>query len=193
MVAARDWRLVLAALMALYIGLTLLTANLVPAEWALLRVIVGGLVAIIWYLSAQRAGWGGSFLPFQQEGGVKGRPLVSTTFFRTILVVILALALLTLRPRLPIPSVIPEVRLAFTWLAAFGILGLTLGDEALQTGVALILWLTATQLLFAALDADVWQVWLLSTLELLVALAVGYLMVARGTDPAEQLAPGGES
>lgn len=35
-VAALDWRLALAALMLVYVGLALLTADILPPQWALL-------------------------------------------------------------------------------------------------------------------------------------------------------------
>ncbi|MCA9868931.1 MAG: hypothetical protein KDI03_06655 [Anaerolineae bacterium] len=181
LVSARDWRLVLAALMTLYIGLALITATYLPPEWALLRVVVGGLIAIMWYLSAQRAGWGGRFLPFHQQGGVQARPLSSTTLFRTLLAVVLAAALLIIRPRLPIPTVDPDIRLIFTWLAAFGLLGLALGEEAMQSGVALLMWMAATQLLLSSLARDPWLIWFLSSTEILIGLAIAYLIVARGS------------
>jgi hypothetical protein len=73
-----------------------------------------------------------------------------------------------------------DLRFVVVWLGAFGLLGLALGDEALQTGVSLLLWLSATQLILAALQQDIWLIWLLSSLELLLALATGYLMIARG-------------
>lgn len=185
-VAARDWRLVLAALMVVYFGLAVLTASLLPPQWALLRVIVGGLAAVIWYLSAQQAGWGGRFLPFQHSLGVQARPLSSNTLFRTLVALILAALLLVLRPRLPIPVLPEEIRFVIVWLAAFGLLGLALGEEALQAGVALLLWLAATQLMAAALYEDAWLIWMLSALELLIALATGYLMVARTSPPGSE-------
>jgi hypothetical protein len=178
--AARDWRLVLAMLMVVYAGLAVLTASLLPPQWALLRVIVGGLAAVIWYLSAQQAGWGGRFLPFQHSQGVEARPLSSTTLFRTLIVLSLAALLLALRPRLPLPALPADARFVVVWLGAFGLLGLALGNEALQTGVSLLFWLAATQLMLAALQQDAWLIWLLSSLELLLALATGYLMIARG-------------
>jgi hypothetical protein len=46
--------------------------------------------------------------------------------------------------------------------------------------VGLLLWLAATQLVVAALRPDPWLIWLLSSVELLLALAIGYLMIARG-------------
>lgn len=180
LVAARDWRLVLAAFMTLYLSLALLTATLLPPEWALLRVVVGGTVAIMWYLSAQRAGWGGSFLPFQSRPGVKARPLSSTTLFRTLIALSLAAVLLATRLRLPLPPLPPDLRFVATWLAIFALLGLALGDEALQAGVALLMWLGATQLTLSVVRQDAWLIWLLSTVELLVGLATAYLMVARG-------------
>ncbi|MCB0001920.1 MAG: hypothetical protein KDH86_05165 [Anaerolineae bacterium] len=181
LVSARDWRLVLTALMAMYIGLALIAASYLPPEWALLRVVVGGLIAIMWYLSAQRAGWGGRFLPFQQQGGVQARPLASTTLFRTVLAVVVAMTLLIARPRLPIPLVDPDIRLVFTWLAAFGLLGLALGEEAMQSGVALLMWIAATQLLLSSLTRDPWLIWFLSSTEILIGLAIAYLIVARGS------------
>lgn len=180
-VAARDWRLVLGGFMALSIGSAVLTSTLLPPEWALVRVIVGGLVAIMWYLSAQRAGWGGYFLPFQRQGGVTARPLSSTTFYRTLLALALAGVLLTARPRLPVPPLPTDVEAVVTWLGAFALLGLAMGDEALQAGVSLLMWLAATQLLLAALQQDAWVIWLICTVELLVGLATAYLMVARGS------------
>ena len=179
-VAVRDWRLVLVALMAVYTGLALLTAGLLPPQWALLRVVVGGLAAVMWYLSAQQAGWGGRFLPFQHSQGVQARPLSSTTLFRALIALSLAALILALRPRLPLPVLPADVRFVVIWLGAFGLLGLALGDEALQTGVSLLLWLSATQLMLAALQQDAWLIWLLSSVELLLALATGYLMIARG-------------
>jgi hypothetical protein len=183
-VAARDWRLVIVGYLAMTVGTALVTSTLLPTEWALLRLIVGGLVAILWYLSAQRAGWGGHFLPFQRQGGVAARPLSSTTLFRTLLALVLALVLLAMRPRLPLPPLPVDVQALVVWLSAFAILGLAMGDEALQAGVALLMWLAATQLMFAALQQDAWLIWLLATVELLVGLATGYLIIARGPSPA---------
>jgi hypothetical protein len=179
-VAALDWRLVLAALLLVYIGLALLTASLLPPQWALLRVITGGLAGVIWYVSAQQAGWGGRFLPFRHSQGVQARPIASTTLFRTLIVLALAGWLLALRSRLPLAMLPGDVRFAVFWLAAFGVLALAMGDEALQSGVGLLLWLAATQLVVAALRPDPWLIWLLSSVELLLALAIGYLMIARG-------------
>lgn len=183
LVTFRDWRLILAAFMGLYLGLALLASTVMDAELALLRVIVGGLVAIMWYLSAQRTGWGGRFLPFSSRQGVQARPLSSTTLFRAVIALALAGALLASRARLPLPPIPPDFALVVTWLAAYALLGLALGDEALQVGTALLMWLAATQLVLSALSEDLALLGLLSTVELLVGLAIAYLMIARG--PAE--------
>lgn len=183
LVAFRDWRMVLVAFVGLYIGLALLTSTVMEAELALMRVIVGGLVAIMWYLSAQRTGWGGRFLPFSSRRGVQARPLASTTLFRVVLALALAGALLATRLRLPLPPMSPDLELVVTWLAAYSLLGLALGEEALQVGVALLMWLAGTQLALSALGEDLALLGLLSTVELMVGLATAYLMVARG--PAE--------
>ncbi len=180
LVAARDWRIVVSAYMLLTLSLALLTTTVSPAVSALVRVIVGGMVAILWYLSAQRAGWGGRFLPFRTDTGVNARPLSSTTLFRTAAALTLAGVLLALRPRLPLPPLAPDIVVVVTWLVAFALLGLALGDEALQAGSALLMFLGAVQLMLSALQRDPWLTWLLSAVELLVGLAIAYLMVARG-------------
>jgi hypothetical protein len=180
MVSLRDWRAVVAAFMGLSICLALLTARVLPPEWALLRVIVGGMIAIMWYLSAQRAGWGGGFLPFRTHTGVHARALSSTTAFRMLAALTLALILLGLQPRLPLPPIGGDLRLATTWLVAYALLGLALGDEALQVGAALLIAMGASQLVVSALLRDPWLIWLLSAVELLVGLATAYLMIARG-------------
>lgn len=185
-VAARDWRIVVAAFMLLSIALSLLTSTVLPPEWALLRVIAGGLVAIIWYLSAQRAGWGGRFLPFRSYTGVKVRPLSTNTVFRTLAALVLILVLVAARPRLPLPPISTDLRLAVTWLAAFAVLGLALGDEALQVGTALLMVLGASQLLVSSLQHDPWLLWLLYAVELLVGLATAYLIIARGPADSAQ-------
>lgn len=191
MVTLRDWRAVVAAFMGLSICLALLIARVLPPEWALLRVIVGGMIAIMWYLSAQRAGWGGGFLPFRTHTGVHARPLSSTTAFRVLAAFTLALILLGLQPRLPLPPIGGDLRLATTWLVAYALLGLALGDEALQVGAALLIALGASQLVVGALLRDPWLIWLLSAVELLVGLATAYLMIARG--PLTDRWPPGDS
>jgi hypothetical protein len=134
----------------------------------------------MWYLSAQRTGWGGRFLPFSSHRGVQARPLSSTTLFRLVLALALVGALLATRLRLPLPPMSPDLELVVTWLAAYALLGLALGEEALQVGAALLMWLAATQLALSALSEDLALLGLLSTVELMVGLATAYLMVARG-------------
>lgn len=189
-VVLRDWRGLLAAFMAMQLALAVLTSLFLPPVWSLLNVIVGGLMAIMWYLSAQRAGWGGRFLPFRSTSGVQSRPLSSTTLFRAVAALTLAGALLAARPRLPLPPTPPDVRVVATWLAAYSLLGLALGDEALQAGAALGIWLAATQLVVGALNPDPWLIGLLAAVNLLIGLGTAYLMVARG--PAMSQSPGEE-
>ena len=114
---------------------------------------------------------------------MQARPLASTTLFRVVLALALAGALLATRLRLPLPPMSPDLELVVTWLAAYSLLGLALGEEALQVGVALLMWLAGTQLALSALGEDLALLGLLSTVELMVGLATAYLMVARG--PAE--------
>ena len=52
MVVARDWRAVLYGYALVSVMLALLLSQVIPAEWALQQAIIGGLVAVMLYLSA---------------------------------------------------------------------------------------------------------------------------------------------
>ncbi|MFZ1552544.1 MAG: hypothetical protein WAV53_14205, partial [Anaerolineae bacterium] len=47
-----DWRSSLLMMQLLYLALAIVSLRLLPPEWAVLRILVGALIGIMWYLSA---------------------------------------------------------------------------------------------------------------------------------------------
>ena len=54
LIIVADWRAILFILQLLYLALTVVSLRLLPPEWAVLRMLVGALIGIMWYLSARQ-------------------------------------------------------------------------------------------------------------------------------------------
>jgi hypothetical protein len=187
----RDWRLVLIGYALVCTMLTILLVKLVPAEWALLQTFVGGLVAVMCYLSARQVG-GTWAIGFDRE--VRWPQVASLTGFRVMAVALAAVAFFVLRQRVPqVPRVDILYRDALLWLTMMGLLGLALYEEPLHAGLALLAMLAGSELLLFSLIQQRMWIGLLLGGQLLLGLAISYLVVSRGlsatrTEP-EGLAP----
>lgn len=180
-----DWRLVLLAFAAQSVLLTLLSTRLLPFEWAVLRMLLGGLVAVLWFISARQVRWGQREEPARwwllRRGRGKRWPLLSTvTLLRLLAVLLAGLVFFRLQGRLTLPLLPSDLALACTWLWLMGFLALALSDEPLRAGLGLLTISAGFQLLYAALEPTALAIGLLGSLDLLLGLAVAYLMVAHG-------------
>ncbi len=176
-VVSRDWRLVLFAYAIESAVLAGLLTQRVPMEWALLQAIVGGLVAVMLFLSARQLR--GTHLP---GAGREGRwpQLASLTSFRLLTMVIAVVAFFAVHENVQLPSVSSVMRDGILWLALVGGLGLALHEEPLHAGLALLTILGAFVLLFFGLRPSRLLIGILESLQLLLGLAVAYLTVSRG-------------
>jgi hypothetical protein len=186
MVIARDWRIVLFAYGLLSTMLALLLSQAVPTEWALLQAIVGGLVAVMLFLSARQLRW--ARLPGASPDN-RWPQLASLTSFRCLAVVLAIIAFLVIRGRIQFPEVNPLFRDAILWLAMMGITGLALHEEPLHAGLALLMVLSGTLLLLYSLMQSRMIVGLIEAWQLLLGLAISYLTVARGLAGNENMPP----
>jgi hypothetical protein len=181
-VVARDWRLVLAGYALVCVMLTILLVKLVPIEWALLQAFVGGMVAIMLYLSARQLSGTGARV-FDRE--VRWPQVSSLTGFRVMTVALAAVAFFALRQRVALPRMDTLYRDALLWLAMMGLLGLSLYDEPLHAGLALLAMLAGSELLIFSLIQQRMWVGLLLGGQLLLGLAISYMVVSRGMAAAE--------
>ena len=173
----RDWRLVLVGYALVCVMLTILLVKLVPAEWALLQAFVGGLVAVMCYISARQLG-GRWAIDFDRE--VRWPQVASLTGFRVMAVALAAVAFFALRQRVDLPRVDALYRDALLWLTMMGLLGLALYEEPLHAGLALLAMLAGSELLLFSLIQQRMWIGLLLGGQLLLGLAISYLMVSRG-------------
>jgi len=185
-VIARDWRVTLFAYAVFSVMLALLLSQVIPAEWALQQVIVGGLIAVMLYLSARQLRGPRDAL---QPPELRWPRMASLTGFRFLVMVLLGVAFLALRTRIAIPLVDPLFSNILLWLVVVSVAGLTLHEEPLHAGLALLIYLAAAELLVFTLTQRRMMIGLWQGMQLLCGLAIAYLVLAHGlaaAAPAEQ-------
>lgn len=180
-VVSGDWRLSLLALLVQYILGGLLTTRLLPIQLAQIKIYAGVLICPMLYWAARRVEW--MQKQHQQPEGppspTQPAPAMGLPF-RVLGMVLIGLIVYALGPNYPLPQVPWDVGLACYWLGLSGLLGLTLTDEPFKAGVALLTFITGCEIFYAGLESSLLATGLLAVGNLLLALAVAYLTVARG-------------
>jgi hypothetical protein len=183
-VISGDWRLSLLALLAQYILAGLLSTRLMPLQLVQIKVYVGVLICPMLYWAARRVVW--IRKQHHQAEDTPPPPWPALTMhlpFRLLSVVLIGLTVYALGPTYPLPQVPWEIGLACYWLGLSGLVGLILTDEPFQAGLALLTFLTGCELFYAGLESSLLAMGLLAIGNLLLALVVAYLTVARGLEP----------
>jgi hypothetical protein len=176
-VVARDWRLVLFAYAIETTTLAILLTQRIPMEWALLQAIVGGLVAVMLFLSARQL----RDAPVRGAGREGRWPqLASLTSLRVLALILAILAFFTIHERIDLPQASPVMRDGIVWLVLIGIVGLALHEEPLHAGLALLTIIGGFLLLFFGLRPSRLLIGILEAWQLLLGLAIAYLTVSRG-------------
>ena len=168
MVLVWDWRLALPALVAIQISLSTLLVNLhgVPAQWAVVQVLVVGLCAVMLALSG-----------FQVQV-VRGGRQSGSWFFRLMVLLLVGAALRSLGLRLALPLVSAQLSLLLGWLAIMALLIFSLGDGPLYTAVGLLLWCSLGQAVASLVTPIAEIIALIGLVQLAVGLTCSYLIVA---------------
>lgn len=176
-VVARDWRLGLFGYALVSLMLALLLSQIIPTDWALLQAITGGLIAVILFLSARQLRW----TPDSgQRWEARWPNLASLTSFRLLALVLAVVSFAVVRGRITIPGLDPLFRDALLWLVMMSLLGLSLHAEPLHAGLSLLVFLGAAELLVFTLFQRRMLVGLWMGGQILLGLAIAYLVVARG-------------
>lgn len=181
-VIARDWRIVLFAYGALSTMLALLLSQVIPTEWALLQAIIGGLIAVMLFLSARQLRWHPASGVSWEE---RWPQMASLGSFRALAVALAAVTFFVARERVELPQVDPLFRDIVVWLVLTGLLGLAIHEEPLHAGLSLLTVLGGVQLLLFTLVQNRMIVGLMAGGQLLLGLAISYLMVSRGLTAAQ--------
>jgi ABC-type sulfate transport system permease subunit len=94
--------------------------------------------------------------------------------------VLAAVSFAVVRSRIAIPGLDPLFRDALLWLVMMSLLGLSLHTEPLHAGLSLLVFLGAAELLVFTLFQRRMLVGLWMGGQILLGLAIAYLVVARG-------------
>jgi hypothetical protein len=182
-VVVRDWRISLLALLGQYLLAGLVLSGMVLAEVALIKVLIGALICPMLYLAARQAGWGAG-----RDGpaGLSRREIFPAgPAFRLLAVTLMGLLAMALSQSYPPPVIPPGVGLASYWLMLTGLLILLLTDHPLKAGQGLLTVIIGFELLYTPIERSLAMVWLLAVVNLLLALSIAYLIVARDISSSE--------
>jgi hypothetical protein len=183
-VLVRDWRVSLLALLGQYLLAGLILSRLVFPEVALIKVLIGALICPMLYLAARQAGWGAGQRGYSDPSTLSG-PIPAGLAFRLLAVTLMGLLAMALSQSYPLPVIPPDVGLGSYWLMLIGLLILMLTEHPLKSGQGLLTAIIGFELLYAPIERSLALVWLLAVVNLLLALAIAYLIVARDAGPWE--------
>lgn len=174
-----DWRISLPATLfvQLLIGQAAVQRSLIPDEWG--RVFAWVMVGCLLIL----------FLSIQQSAPAVMRGRVGTLLFRGLLLSFGGLLLRSMNIADILPLLDAQMTRWIFWLALCAIFGVATGEGALQSGLALLLWLIGAEIVLLAVTPAAVVVVALGMLFLLVALACAYLLLAENLALAENTRP----
>jgi hypothetical protein len=182
-----DWRLSLLSLAVQYLLITVLLTTLVQLEVATVRMIAGGLVALIFYISARRIRSSLSHQasalglkdveefssPFNREPFIIGLP------FRFIAFVLVAVVVITASAQFPFPNTPLLFWVVSLWLCSIGLLLVAITRDALKLGMGLLTFSGGFGILYLAIEPSLLFYGLLVILDLVLALCVAHLTSAQ--------------
>jgi hypothetical protein len=181
-----NWRLSLIALLFQYSLVALALSRFVRPEVAVVKALVGVLVVLILYITAQNKAEARGLRATEGDrpqrlglhlgwlDGPLGLPL------RLLAIVLMALALIRLFENYSLTLVPADIAFVACWLAGTGVLGLILSAEPLRAALALLTFLTGFDLAFADLEPSLALVGFWGALTLMASLALSYLAAVQG-------------
>lgn len=183
MVLVQDWRASLLGLLGQYLLAGLVLSGLVLPEVALIKVLIGALICPMLYLAARQAGWGVGRNSF--SGSTRRDIFPAGLAFRLLAVILMGLLAVALSRSYPLPIIPAGVGLGSYWLMLDGLLILMLTGHPLKAGQGLLTGIVGFELLYSPIERSLAMVWLLAVVNLLLTLAIAYLIVARNVSPSE--------
>jgi hypothetical protein len=187
----RDWRFALWALLIQYILVGVLHLRMLPPELALIKVLAGVLICPMLYWAAR---WVESEREHKaeierreiaaQQGEVPLPPLPwpirpTNWVFRLLAILLLGLVLYSVSLSFPLPAVASGIAPASLWLAMIGLFILILTSEPLSAGMGLLTLVSGFGLYYDMLSPGLVGVGVLATIDLLMGLAISYLVTVR--------------
>lgn len=189
-----DWRLALMALAGQYLVAGLLFVDILDPRLAMVKVLVGLCVCIILAITAAQVNWGrlppdvtaAEVIQLEPMRRVKLGPFhvpanVPLRLFLTagMLLVVLVVAGRPSYQLVAVDESLNYLNLAVYATVALGLLGLSLTTEPLLAGMGALMFLTGFELFYSVLDQSGTVLAALAAINLIVTVAIAYLMQAR--------------
>jgi len=199
MVIVADWRVLnlLIGLQFLLVGMLLIVSRIdgFPIELAIVKALVGVMTVPVLYISSRRARWGRPSdvdedasveQPRHGFNWLRGPGLA----LRAIVAVLGAAVALSLALRSPIQFLTPQaaardITIASFALMAQGLLNLALNENPLKSGLGLLTVLAGFEVFYTPAEPTLTIVAMLGVFNLLIALAMSYLIAAWAARPKE--------
>ncbi len=188
---ARDWRLSLISLAIQYLVVGLLFAEMLLPHLAFMKVIVGLFITVILYITARQVDWGSLPIDVSHEEAVQLKQerlirlgpymLPTNTPFRLFLALTIGLIVFSIGQSeiLQLPVVSSDLTSAVIGLVVFGLIGMSLTTEPLKAGLGLLTFMTGFELFYSSLEQSAAMLVMLAATNLILALAISYLVQAR--------------
>lgn len=185
-----DWRIALPGILITQLGTSVLSSTVygLPAPWPTVHISVQFLACLILLLSILQT----SNVQVRNSGEFSSR------LFRLLVLGIAALMVWKASEGIELPLLENATKVLFIWFAAVALITLGMSETALFGGIGLLLWLIPVQAFLSVLFPLPAVIVLLGILQILVALACSFLLLAEddaltlievpSTDP--DLAPG---
>ncbi len=209
-IISREWRSLIMTLLIQYIFTGVILAHQVNSDIGVLKVMIGAFICPVLFLSARQVSLTIIFIPQLESHGTwraslmvwwrhlslmgilrsieRYRDPISTVFtFRLILVLLIMLVATTLGELFPLPGLLPNITTAVYWLILAGLMTLTLTENPMKVGHGLFTALTGFDLYYTIMEQNYFIIALWGISNLLIALVIGYLIIAKGATPEEEL------
>lgn len=183
-IVLEDWRLCLWALLAQYILVGVLLVRVMPFRVALVKVIVGGMVCVILYLTARRVHWGRERVVQERHYEPSLVPALWDIFpmnlgFRLLVALLAAVVSYALASRYAFVDQPEGVAQALYWLVAIGLLTVILTRDPFKVGLGLLTFEAGFEVLFSIFEKSLSVAALLGVVNFLIALAIAYLTMGQ--------------
>src|SRR5581483_9931097 len=178
-VLVADWRISLLALALQYILVAILLSTLIPLQIAAVRMIAGGLVATMFYITARRV------QPRRRRQRAPDEPLLideptrgvfwTNLPFRVIGLALVALSVIALSGQFVLLNAPLLFWVTGLWLAAGGLLVIALTRNALKLGMGLLFFTSGFGIIYLSIDTSLLIYALLVIADIVIALVIAHI------------------
>ncbi len=173
-----DWRFSLLALAAQYVLVAILLSTLIPLQIAAVRMIAGGLVATMFYITARRTArrtrrQRAPDEPYDEEPA-RGVFWMNMPF-RIIALALVALSVIALSGQFVLLNAPTLFWVTGLWLALGGLVTIALTRDALKLGMGLLFFTSGFGIIYLSIDNSLLIYALLVISDLIVALAISHI------------------